>query len=92
MTSGLSKGKGSKSAKCKQPPPAIPQAVLSFSPRRQPTIRDPLTRAEERMVQDALKASLQDSAEALSPLKSMPDGASGLLTRYNSVLKAQGRT
>ena len=44
------------------------------------------------MVQDALKASLQDSSVTLSPLKSMPDGASGLLTRYNSVLKAQGRT
>ena len=44
------------------------------------------------MVQEALKASLQDSSETLSPLKSMPDGASGLLTRYNSVLKEQGRT
>ena len=92
MSSGLSKGKHSKSAKSNQPSPALPPAVISFTPRRQPTIRDPLTRAEERMMQDALKASLQDSSESLSPLKSMPDGGTGLLTRYNSVLKSQGRT
>ena len=92
VTSGMSKQTARKTPRATQTSAVLPLATISFTPKRQPTVRDPLSRAEERMVQDALKASLADSSETLSPLKSMPDSESGLLTTYNAVLKEQGRS
>ena len=45
------------------------------------------------MVQDALKASLQEvHGNPLSPLKCIPGEEPGFLCTYNRVLKSQGRT
>ena len=92
MSAGLSKGKASTSVKSKQAANVLPQAQMCFTPKRQPSCRDPLERAEERMLQDALKASLEEKFETLSPLKTLKEGEPALLVTYNTILKAQGRS
>ena len=44
------------------------------------------------MLQDALKASLEERFETLSPLKTLKEGEPALLVTYNTILKAQGRS
>ena len=92
MSAGLSKGKASTSVKSKQAANVLPQAQMCFTPKRQASCRDPLERAEERMLQDALKASLEEKFETLSPLKTLKEGEPALLVTYNTILKAQGRS
>ena len=88
------KGDTNNPPKTKRQPPTLPSATMSFTPRRQPSTRDPLERAEERMLQDAMKASLslQENQNPLSPVKRMPSVEPGLLSAYYAVLKTQGHT
>ena len=107
MSSGLSKSaKDSNSTapttKAHQPPrrkgtlasvPAtLPMATMSFTPRKAPSIRDPLVRAEERMMQEAIKASLEPDSEVLTPVKTVHGEAQSYLAMYNKILGEQGRS
>jgi len=93
MSTGLSKGNTHNPPKTKSQGSTLPSATMLFTPRRQQSTRDPLERAEQRMVQDALKASLQEvHGNPLSPVKCIPGEEPGFLSTYNRVLKSQGRT
>ena len=53
---------------------------------------DPLGRAELRMLQEALKASMEVQTEGLTPVKSNDGENDSYLPTYNKLLEAQGKS
>ena len=74
------------------PPPTQPVATLSFALRKQPSDRNPLSRAEQRLLDQAIKASLGKEVDNLTPTKGTPQPKGSLLDVHNPILKSQGRS
>ena len=70
----------------------LPVATLTFTPKQPASIRNPKARAEERMLQEAIKASLVHESDQLTPVKSDTPAPKTYATVYNPILRAQGRS
>ena len=76
----------------KTSPPAEPALTFTFTPRKPPSDRNPLSRAEQRLMGVAIKASLQDDPDSITPRKGTLQGKGSILSLYNPILQSQGRT
>jgi len=95
LASGLSKEQVGKAAKATSKPTAskqksntqpVPQASITFTPTDKSSTRNPKARAEERMLQEAIKASLETQADQLTPVKADTPLPATLARVYNPIL------
>ena len=90
--SNTSKPQATKSVAHKTLPTTLPLATVTFTPKQAGTKSNPKDRAEQRMLQEAIKASLVAEADSLTPVKSDHPTIRTYADVYNPILRAQGRS
>ena len=92
VASGMSRSKSMSTLGKRPPPPSEPALTFTFTPRKPPSDRNPLSRAEQRLLDLAIKASLQEEMDTNTPTKGTPQGKGSILSLYNPILQSQGRS
>jgi len=92
MAAGLSRTKSAPSTGKRGAAVLVQPENLFFTPRKQPSNRNPKLRAEDRMLQEAIIASLKNDDDPLTPVKAVTDDHLRLSAVYNPILLSQGRS